>query len=768
MPDLRERLLRPREGWLSLGLLAVMVLALAWSVQGAAWLPQMDYLVPVALYAVVVGAVLGVLPVTISLTLPAAALVGAAIVIWTIGGEYYPDASQLGRLDALRSDLIGWTAVVVDTGYPVQMSPYALGLGMLMWATGAMAAHALYRYHRVLDAIALVGVAIVANMSATFTDLFTNLLLFVAAALLLWLRASLAARQESWQRRRVNENLEVSTSIMRSGVAFAAASVALAWILTSVAVAAPLTGAWRSLDTVWGGVRDEFENVFGSLTNPNSRISGNSFGSAFTVSGEWVSNDDEVMVVAASRPLYMRTVTYDVYNGRGWERSESTRRNVGAGERLYPAETPERPLVDEAFAIETITVQMQQPIGRNLFVPGYPLIIFAPVVLHEPGGQPMLGGVEAANSIGDGQSYQVSAALSEATEVQLAAAPLEYPPAVSAIYLDASRATERVRQLAAQVAADAGAANPYDQAKALARFLSRDESFSYETVAPVPPRDGDLVDFFLNEGGRVGYCQYYASAMVLMARTLGIPARVAVGFAPGERGDDGTFQVREANAHAWAELYFPGYGWQIFEATKTISPGFVRQTGVPGELPPTVAGREAGAIEAFEAQFDPALPINQIPGATIQPIEGGFDATTGAPTDEEEAREGNTLIFVAILIGLAVFIWVRLRSVQRRWRFLPAGDRAWSRLSFAADRAGVAPRPSETVYEYAGWLEEQIPSRRPEIRTLADGKVWQDYSGRRMSTSAAAALEAAWRRLRLPFASLTLRHWLRSLVRRRP
>lgn len=765
MPDLRERLLHPREGWLSLGLLAVMVLALAWSVQGAAWLPAMDYLVPVALYAVVVGAVLALLPVSVSLTLPAAALVGAAIVIWAVGGEYYPDAGQLGRLDGLRSDLIGWTAVVADGGYPVEMSPYALGLGMLMWTTSVIAAHVLYRYHRVVDAIALAGAALVINMSATITNLFTNLLLFVAAALLLWLRASLTARQESWQRRRVNENLEVATSIMRSGVAFAAASVALAWILTSVAVAAPLTGAWRSLDTVWGGVRDEFENVFGGLTNPNSRISGNSFGAAFTVSGEWVSNDDEVMIVAASRPLYMRTVTYDVYNGRGWERSESTRRTVGAGERLYPAETPERPLVDEAFAIETISVQMQQPIGRNLFVPGYPLIIFAPVVLHEPGGQPMMGGLEAASSIGDGQAYQVSSALSQATEVQLAAAPIDYPPAVSAFYLDASRATDRVRALAAAVVADA--ANPYEQAEALARFLSRDPSFSYETTAPVPPRDGDLVDFFLNEGGRTGYCQYYASAMVLMARTLGIPARVAVGFAPGERGEDGTFQVREANAHAWAELYFPGYGWQIFESTKTIDAGFVRQTGVPGQLPTAVAGREAGAIEAFEAQFDPAAPISQLPGQSPPPLlEGAVDPTQGTSA-EEEAREGNTLVFIAILIGLAIFIWVRLRNVQRRWRFLPAGDKAWSRLSFAADRAGVAPRPSETVYEYAGWLEEQIPSRRPEIRTLADGKVWQDYSGRRMSSSAAAALEAAWRRLRLPFASLTVRHWLRSLVRRR-
>ena len=113
-------------------------------------------------------------------------------------------------------------------------------------------------HERVIDAIALLGAAMVVNLSATFTDLFGHLLLFVTAALLLWLRASLVDRQEGWQRRRVNENLEVPAAIMRSGIIFAVASVGLAWVLTSVAVAAPLTDAWRGFDPVWSEIRDRF------------------------------------------------------------------------------------------------------------------------------------------------------------------------------------------------------------------------------------------------------------------------------------------------------------------------------------------------------------------------------------------------------------------------------------------------------------------------------------------------------------------------------
>ena len=161
------------------------------------------------------------------------------MVLWTIGGEFFPDLDQMGRLMTLRGDALDWSRIVVDGGFAPQLSPYALGLGVLMWTTAFIAAYTLYRHHRVLDTILLVGVALIANMSATFADLFGFLVLFSIAALLLWLRVALVSREESWKLRRVTENLDVPTQIMRSGVTFIAGSIAMAWILTTVAVAAP-------------------------------------------------------------------------------------------------------------------------------------------------------------------------------------------------------------------------------------------------------------------------------------------------------------------------------------------------------------------------------------------------------------------------------------------------------------------------------------------------------------------------------------------------
>ncbi|MDQ2933694.1 MAG: DUF3488 and transglutaminase-like domain-containing protein [Chloroflexota bacterium] len=763
MSSFSERVARPREGWLSLILLIVMLLSLAWAVQAAGWLEQSEYLVPVALLAALVGALLAVTPLSVAMTVPIAALLGALVLVWSIGGEYFPQLSQLARLFALRDDLLSWLVVLLRTGYPAQLTPYALGLGVLMWTTAFMAAYTLYRHHRLVDAVVLVGAALITNMSATFTDLFGHLVLFVAAALLLWLRVTLVGRQESWLRRRVNENAEVPAAIMRSGILFAASSIVLAWILTSVAVAAPLTSAWRNLDTVWSDVQDSVDGVFGTLTNPDSRISGTSFGSRFTVTGKWISKDDTVMTVASTRPYYLRTATYDVYTGRGWTRSAGQKRQVAPGNLIFPDDTTERPIAEEPV-VETVTVKMEKAVGRSLFAPGFPIKAFAPLVVYETGKQPLIGGLEAANSIAPGEAYQVRVSISHATEAQLSGAGTDYPKAIQDLYLKTTGLTQRTKELALQLAADAGATDPYFRAKALALYLSQDPRFTYATDAPVPTTPGqDLVDFFLfDQKGQVGYCEYYASAMALMARSLGIPARVAVGFAPGELNKDKTFTIRERNAHAWAELYFPGYGWQIFEATKSINPAFTRTSGGPRATPPPL-GR-ARLFDLLDREARDSGTVSSL--SSFRPLEGGFDVTHDQRPGDQ-SRGGNALLIVALLLAALGFFYFRLRRSQRRWRFLPPAERAWLRLALAADRAGASPKASETIYEYSGWLEEQIPKRRPEIRTLADGKVWQAYSGRSMNPSAIERLDIAWRRIRLPLMWLVVRRRLSAIRPRR-
>src|SRR5439155_1143723 len=285
MPDWLRRVVRPREGWLAYFLLMVMLLSLAWSVQRAGWLSHQDFLVPVALYGSLLGALLALVPLSVVATLPISALAGTAVILLTIGGEYFPNLSVLDRLLGLRLEAISWMRIVAHFGYPSEFSPYAIGL----------------------------------------------------------------------------------------------------------AVAAPLTDAWRNLDGVWNGVRTRLDKVFGPIQNENARLGSTTFGSSFGIAREWFSSDDPVMAVSSDQAYYMQTVTYDVYTGRGWSSTDGVERSVSKKSPVFPDGSPEEPLTTDGFDVQRLTVAMQRPPGPNLFTPGFPLQISAPAVVTQPSGLPFLG-----------------------------------------------------------------------------------------------------------------------------------------------------------------------------------------------------------------------------------------------------------------------------------------------------------------------------------------------------------------------------------------
>ena len=756
----------PREGWLSVGLIAVMMLALAWSVQEARWLESLQFVIPAALFSVVAATVLALTPLRPSYALPLGALAGGGVIIWAVGGEYFTDLDHLGRVLALREELVEWLRAVAFAGYPLQLTPYALGVGALVWVTGFMTAYAVLRHHRPLDGVLVAGTALVANMAATYTDLFRFLVLFAAAALLLLLRASLAHRELGWRARRVSETEEVPASIMRSGLIFAAGSLVLAWGLTSVAVGAPLGDAWRHLDTAWNDLSGGLNRIFGSVQNTSSRIGTVGYTSEISVSPTWESRDDLILTVASDRSYYLRAAAYDVYTGMGWRTSSESVRGVPPDQPLYPGDSLERPVVTGAFRRVTITVELEDPNGRALYTPGFPVRAYLPAVVTDIGGQPLFGRLEAASPVNAGEAYQISADVSMATEAQLASAGTEYPPTISALYLGTDGISAETGELALQVVEESGAADPYHQAEALANYLRTSPLFTYDTSVTLPGAgEGDVVHHFLFDAeGRRGFCQQFASSMVLMARSLGIPARLAVGYAPGDSaGDPGIYVVRQRDAHAWAELYFPGYGWQIFEATKSISPPFRLPgdpaTGAPGAPAPLRVNEDPLELENLGTVY--TLPTYR-PAAGSRPVDG----QEAAESATDRARGGNALVigFLAV-VALGVLLYIQRRS-ERRFARLPAAEQAWVRLDRTAGRAGAQPRPSETVYEYAGWLGRQIPSRRPEIGVIADGKVWAEYSGRPLPVGRQSAVRRAWQRLRVPMWLLVVRRRLAAFVGR--
>ena len=263
-------------------------------------------------------------------------------------------------------------------------------------------------------------------------------------------------------------------------------------------MAAPLTAVWSNLDTVWGGVRDNLDGFFGGLSNPESRFTGTNFGPSFRIAGEWTSSDKPVLTVAAKQALYLRAVTYDIYNGHGWDQTPGRERHVDSEAPTFTDSTSEAPTIGgDAFVNETIEIQVQSPTGRYLYSSGYPLKTFVPVLVVEPGDQPFLGAMKATTPVDPGRSYSMTVLLSKATRTELRAAGTDYPSDVAQFYLGTDGVTTRTRELAQQVVDAAEATNPFDQADALTRFLQGD-NFEYRTTAPLPTDPNqDLVDYFL-------------------------------------------------------------------------------------------------------------------------------------------------------------------------------------------------------------------------------------------------------------------------------
>ncbi len=159
---------------------------------------------------------------------------------------------------------------------------------------------------------------------------------------------------------------------------------------------------------------------------------------------------------------------------------------------------------------------------------------------------------------------------------KLRAAPADYPPQVRKVYLQLPQLDPRVKTLADSITASSK--DPYDAAANVERYLRT--RYAYTLNIDTPP-DKDPLAYFLFEK-RAGHCEYFASAMTVMLRAEGIPARFVTGFLPGEYNDvAGDYIVRASDAHAWVEAYFPGYGWITFDPTP---PGDAAPSGLFARL----------------------------------------------------------------------------------------------------------------------------------------------------------------------------------------
>lgn len=253
---------------------------------------------------------------------------------------------------------------------------------------------------------------------------------------------------------------------------------------------------------------------------------------------------------------YWKVSTYDIYTGSGWKSSELSFAELDEFDSFGSEGHQNQVLIDQN--IKVVRRDFNRLVYTGLLLKTNSNGTIAERSRDDDQAQRDIYSIYAAND-----QYTVRSVIPVISEQSLIAAGGEYPTWILDRFLELpGTVPERVFEAANDLTVDLE--SNYHKAKAIEGYL---QSFPYSLDIPAVPDVPDIVDYFLFEL-KTGFCDYYASAMVIMARSIGIPSRLVIGFAPGVVSEDGDrVIVTESNAHSWAEIYFPNYGWIPFEPT---------------------------------------------------------------------------------------------------------------------------------------------------------------------------------------------------------
>lgn len=436
--------------------------------------------------------------------------------------------------------------------------------------------------------------------------------------------------------------------------------------------------------------------------------------------GSFIYDDTPLFTVATEERRYWRVETKNIYTGKGWETPDSNQM-VPFGSRQTSL-----PSLYEASVKKTdVPAEITLAEGRK-----FPQLVYGGELtdVKLPGDVQlkMNADTEKFRMVRDGE--QLSLATYEMTfqTPEFSLETLQQPGgenrAIKGIYTQLPDSLpDRVRQLAEEVTADAE--NRYEKAKAVEEYFQAN-GFTYETDdVAVPGEDEDYTDQFLFET-KAGYCDNFSTSMAVMLRAVGIPTRWVKGFTPGEYQDTlesgaTVYEVTNANAHSWVEVYFPGSGWVPFEPTIGFSgiANIVSHDDGDG----TVDG-EREAAEPHPSPREPHEPSEQQAESRVG--EGG--ATTGWFAGWFTSAK--IILAIGILLLLAAGVAYRTR---RKW--LPAwvryrfrnknGDgvllEAYEQLLKLLPLYDLARSRDETLREYAVTVDERLGTSEMKALTVS-------------------------------------------------
>jgi hypothetical protein len=616
--------------------------------------------------------------------------------------------------------------------------------GLALWGASVWAAWAVRRQARPLAAVTPGGVLLAASLSYSRAD-GTALLFLLGSALLLVALVQHLSHQRRWETEGTDYSEELSLDI-------AMVAIPMAVMILAAAAFAPNISPRRISQMVQEAVRiphaevGELGDSLGLRRQPldSSLFEGwrspgmprnHLIGSGPELSQEVVleiqppqiqisPEDQEPGWVETTRLHYWRSRTYDRYTGYGWMTGSPETIAYQAGVLALPPGFPENQDLAAAQPGQVIMMQEIQVFGaqNSLYVAGMILAADQDYQVawrrSTASAGPDIFGGSIANS-----PYRVRSSVTIPNPDQLRAASGDYPQIIRERYLPLPEGIpQRVLALALQLTATQP--NPFDRALAIESYLRR---FPYTLDVPLPPPGADAVDYFLFDLQQ-GYCDYYATAMVVLARAAGIPARLVIGYAGGSYDfERGVTVVTAADAHSWAELYFTRTGWVEFEPT----------SGRPGLDSPAEAA-------------SPTLTLLE---------EESF------PTPHPRPASWTWLLGLCALLGILVLALITWQwADSRRLKGLPPGAvvmQLYQRFHQLGKSITASPLAGETPYEFAARfstvMQRLAASKRwgkrlaissAQVDRLTDLYTWTVYSPHHPSQADRKTAIQVWQQMR--------------------
>jgi len=743
-PEPEARITVPlRDRW-SVTLLAAVLAALpAVSVVLGGWSERLEPTPWVALLGVLVGTVLGYARLR-ALACHAIGMFAGLVLVTVLYASFLPTQSAIERVATLVRRIADWLAAAYSGGASTDNLLFAYSMALLALLLGYVAGWSVARTLAGWWAVVPTAAALLLNLSYAPPEHLPLLYIHLVASFALLVQANWLGRTARWRTEEVEFGLQRGTPYALANISVAIAIVFIAWRMPVGQVSRGVATAWENVAGPWQSVQTNFDRLFASL-NPSPMASrGLTVAQTMAPRGSFELGDDPVMRVMGRDAAYWRAATYDRYTGRAMTTTQTT------GERLERRQPLEGTMdADEGRKFVEYSVTMLAPSTSVIYAPDSPVTVSVPTVYEYRADRRDFALLRPMAPVHEQQRYSVLAAITTASIAELKQAGAVYPDWTRKYRELPVELPDQVRRESWRVVGDA--TNAYDAAAAIERYL---RGMTYSTKVPVPPSNQDWVSFLLFNS-KEGYCDYFSTAMTVMLRGVGIPARVASGYVTGDWDPmTQSYLVTERHAHTWAEVYFPRYGWVPFEPSASRP------------LPPRV---EAPATPLSEEDWlrrldtDPGLDtffededLFESGGVVIlPPAQNGLGFSPGLIA--------LLLLGTILVVGLLTTVFLWFRGISG----LPLFARPYAQVVRLATWCGFGPARAHTPYEYAAALGRAVPAAAPPLATITEAYVAGRYGGR--PPDAAGQLKATGVEARVillrSLATGRVRSWLRDRIR---